>query len=134
MGSENALARFPIAGNHAIEKVTLNFKELEHALIEKAGQLFLRTCSLAPCLRGFRNTRLRRLDRAIDEGLEFHEILAEHFDKFFRGLVEGLLVGPGFNRIEQMRLNALDQVRHRNPKIGILAKARPGKRTVESGG
>jgi hypothetical protein len=28
---------------------------------------------------------LRRLDRAIDVGLEFHEILAEHFDKLFRG-------------------------------------------------
>ena len=35
-----ALERFPIAWNHVIEKESLNFKELEHVLIEKAEQLF----------------------------------------------------------------------------------------------
>jgi hypothetical protein len=40
MGSENAPEGFPIAGNHAIEKVTLNFKELEHVLIEKPDSFF----------------------------------------------------------------------------------------------
>jgi hypothetical protein len=32
--------RFPITWNHVIEKESLNFKELEHALIEKVEQLF----------------------------------------------------------------------------------------------
>ena len=31
----NALERFPIRWNHLIEKESLNFKELEHVLIEK---------------------------------------------------------------------------------------------------
>jgi hypothetical protein len=34
------LERFPIIWNHAIEKETLYFKELEHVLIEKVEQLF----------------------------------------------------------------------------------------------
>ncbi len=34
------LKRFPIAWNHVIEKESLNFKELEHVLIEKVVQLF----------------------------------------------------------------------------------------------
>ncbi len=34
------LARFPIGWNPLIEKESLGFKELEHAGIEKAGQLF----------------------------------------------------------------------------------------------
>jgi hypothetical protein len=50
---------------------------------------------------------LRRLDRAIDIGLEFHEILAEHFDKLFRGRLKSLFVRPGFNRIEDIRVDAL---------------------------
>jgi hypothetical protein len=37
---ENALERFPITWNHVIDKESLKFKELEHVLIEKAGQLF----------------------------------------------------------------------------------------------
>ncbi len=32
--------RFPIGCNHLIEKESLRFKELEHVLIEKVGQLF----------------------------------------------------------------------------------------------
>ena len=36
----DALERFPIRWNHPIEKEALGFKELEHGLIEKAGQLF----------------------------------------------------------------------------------------------
>ncbi len=34
------LERFPIVWNHVIEKESLNFKELEHVLIEKVAQLF----------------------------------------------------------------------------------------------
>ena len=34
------LERFPIRWNHLIEKESLKFKELEHVLIEKVGQLF----------------------------------------------------------------------------------------------
>jgi hypothetical protein len=34
------LERFPIGRNHLIEKESLRFKEVEHAGIEKAGQLF----------------------------------------------------------------------------------------------
>ena len=34
------LERFPITWNHVIEKESLNFKELEHVLIEKVEQLF----------------------------------------------------------------------------------------------
>ncbi len=37
---EFLLERFPATWNHAIEKELLNFKELEHAGTEKAGQLF----------------------------------------------------------------------------------------------
>jgi hypothetical protein len=32
--------RFPIMWNYVIEKASLNFKELEHVLIEKVAQLF----------------------------------------------------------------------------------------------
>ncbi|MGH6822291.1 MAG: hypothetical protein ACREC4_02190, partial [Methylocella sp.] len=35
-----ALERFPITWNHVIEKESLKFKELEHALVEKVEQLF----------------------------------------------------------------------------------------------
>ncbi|PZR84629.1 MAG: hypothetical protein DLM68_12335 [Hyphomicrobiales bacterium] len=34
------LERFPIRWNHLIEKDSLEFKELEHVLIEKFSQLF----------------------------------------------------------------------------------------------
>jgi hypothetical protein len=34
------LERFPIRGNHLIEKESLRFKELEHVLIEKVDHLF----------------------------------------------------------------------------------------------
>ncbi len=34
------LERFPITWKHVIEKESLDFKELEHALIEKVEQLF----------------------------------------------------------------------------------------------
>jgi hypothetical protein len=34
------LERFPIGRNHLIEKESLRFKEVEHAGIEKGGQLF----------------------------------------------------------------------------------------------
>jgi len=34
------LERFPIRWNHLIEKESLEFKELEHVLIEKVDQLF----------------------------------------------------------------------------------------------
>jgi hypothetical protein len=36
----DALERFPIMWNHVIEKESLNFKELEHVLMEKVEQLF----------------------------------------------------------------------------------------------
>jgi hypothetical protein len=39
----STLERFPIRSNHLIEKESLRFKELEHVLIEKAGQLFRST-------------------------------------------------------------------------------------------
>ncbi len=35
-----ALERLPYTWNHVIEKESLNFKELEHILIEKVEQLF----------------------------------------------------------------------------------------------
>ncbi len=35
-----SLEQFPITWNHVIEKESLNFKELEHVLIEKVEQLF----------------------------------------------------------------------------------------------
>ncbi len=57
--------------------------------------------------RDLRLPWLRRLDRAIDIGLEFHEILAEHFDKLFRGRLKSLFVRPGFNRIEDIRVDAV---------------------------
>ena len=38
--SDHGLERFPIRWNHLIERESLKFKELEHVLIEKAGQLF----------------------------------------------------------------------------------------------
>ena len=34
------LERFPITWNRVIEKESLNFKELEHVLVEKVAQLF----------------------------------------------------------------------------------------------
>jgi hypothetical protein len=34
------LRAFPIMWNHVIEKESLNFKELEHVLMEKVEQLF----------------------------------------------------------------------------------------------
>ena len=34
------LERLPITWNHVIEKESLNFKELEHVLVEKVVQLF----------------------------------------------------------------------------------------------
>ena len=37
---DRLLERFPIRWNHLIEKELLRFKELEHVLIEKVGQLF----------------------------------------------------------------------------------------------
>jgi hypothetical protein len=37
---DGQLERLPIRWKHLIEKETLKFKELEHVLIEKAGQLF----------------------------------------------------------------------------------------------
>jgi hypothetical protein len=66
---------------------------------------------------------LRRLDRAIDIGLEFHEILAEHFNKLFRGRLKSLFVRPGFNRIEEIRVDAVDGKRHGDPKMRIVAEA-----------
>ncbi|MGH6796738.1 MAG: hypothetical protein ACREDD_09600 [Methylocella sp.] len=38
--SIGSLERFPITWNHVIEKESLNFKGLEHVLIEKVAQLF----------------------------------------------------------------------------------------------
>ncbi len=34
------LERFPIRGNHLIEKESLKIKEMEHVLIEKVSHLF----------------------------------------------------------------------------------------------
>jgi hypothetical protein len=39
-GGQKILERFPIRWNHLIEKESLRFKDLEHALIEKVEQLF----------------------------------------------------------------------------------------------
>jgi len=39
-GRPARLERFPITWNHVIEKESLKFKEVEHALIEKVEQLF----------------------------------------------------------------------------------------------
>jgi hypothetical protein len=36
----SGLERFPAGWTHPIEKESLEFKELEHVKIEKAGQLF----------------------------------------------------------------------------------------------
>jgi hypothetical protein len=38
--TRETLERFPIRWNHLIEKESLRFKESEHVLIEKVGQLF----------------------------------------------------------------------------------------------
>jgi len=38
--AEFHLERFPITWNRVIEKESLNFKELEHVLVEKVVQLF----------------------------------------------------------------------------------------------
>jgi hypothetical protein len=35
-----ALERFPTEWNHSVDKKSLEFKELEHVLIEKVGELF----------------------------------------------------------------------------------------------
>ena len=35
-----SLERLPITWNHVIERESLNFKELEHVLVEKVVQLF----------------------------------------------------------------------------------------------
>jgi hypothetical protein len=81
-----------IASNHRVLGATRDpALELLQTVPELYFEVFL---SIATRLCGFRKPRLRRLDRAIDIGLVFHEILAEHFDQTFRGCLESLFVRP----------------------------------------
>jgi hypothetical protein len=62
------LERFPTEWTHSVDKKSLNFRGLEHVLVEKVGQLFRNmlssgACSLGGAARRYRQKSLRYTER-----------------------------------------------------------------------
>src|ERR1700730_12441178 len=73
------------------------------------------------------------LDSAADERLVLCEIRCEAPGQLTRGLVIGLLVGPGAAWIEDLARNIRTAFRHEVTEIGVLPHRRRGEATVERG-
>src|SRR5271155_1261877 len=93
----------------------------------------------APCFRVRQEKPLSRgadcdfLDFAADEGLVFAEIGLEALGQTARGLVIGLLVGPGAARVEHLVRHLGAAFRHEEAEIRLLADGRRGEAAVERG-
>src|SRR5580693_7955322 len=101
-----------------------------------AGRRFSSGSLVSP---GRRGSRLGRgadrdfLDLAADEGLVFAEIGLEALGQAARGLVIGLLVGPGAARVEHLVRHLGAAFRHEKAEIRLLADRRRGETAVERG-
>src|SRR4051794_33938526 len=72
----------------------------------------LRVAIQCRSLGGDTNLRCGGADVRVDVLLEFLEVCLEHADELACRLVELGLVLPGFDRVEQVRLDARDRGRH----------------------
>src|SRR6266852_5839285 len=72
-------------------------------------------------------------DIGVDLRFELGEVFLEHADQRARGLVELGLVGPGLDRIEDMRLDAGQRGRHREAEIFVGAEIGIAQRAVQRG-
>src|SRR5271169_2916142 len=71
------------------------------------------------------------LDLTAYEGLEFGEVRRETPGQLARGLVIGLLVGPGAARVEHLARDLGAALGHHKPEIGVLAHRCGGEPAVE---
>src|SRR5437016_13321110 len=70
-------------------------------------------------------------DVGVDLRFELGKILLEHANQRARGLVELGLVGPGLDRIEDMRLDAGQRGRYREAEISVGAEIGVAQRAVQ---